>query len=68
MGEVFAAFDETLKRRVAIKAVQLHRLISAETKARFLREAQIRPASTIPISAVFMTTSPSVAATGWCSS
>jgi len=41
MGEVFAAFDETLKRRVAIKAVQSHRLISAETKARFLREAQI---------------------------
>ena len=44
MGEVFAAFDETLKRRVAIKAVQSHRL-----------------------SVVSMTTSPSVAVTGWCS-
>jgi tetratricopeptide (TPR) repeat protein/tRNA A-37 threonylcarbamoyl transferase component Bud32 len=41
MGEVFAAFDETLKRRVAIKAIHAQRLISADTKARFLREAQI---------------------------
>jgi serine/threonine-protein kinase len=41
MGEVFAAFDETLKRRVAIKAIHAQRLITPDAKARFLREAQI---------------------------
>ena len=41
MGEVFAAFDETLKRRVAIKAIHAQRLIADDAKARFLREAQI---------------------------
>lgn len=41
MGEVFAAFDETLKRRVAIKAIHAQRLITDDAKARFLREAQI---------------------------
>jgi hypothetical protein len=41
MGEVFAAFDETLKRRVALKAIHASQLISSDAKARFLREAQI---------------------------
>ena len=41
MGEVYAAVDETLRRRVALKAVRRDRLLDSETKARFLREARI---------------------------
>src|SRR5262245_43073638 len=41
MGEVYVGFDETLKRRVALKAVRHEQRLQAESKIRFLREAQI---------------------------
>ena len=41
MGEVYAAVDETLKRRVALKAVKAEHRLSAVSKARFLREARL---------------------------
>lgn len=41
MGEVYAGVDETLKRRVALKAVRAEHRLSPDAKARFLREARI---------------------------
>ena len=41
MGEVYAGLDETLKRRVALKAIRAEQRLNAQAKARFLREAQI---------------------------
>ena len=41
MGEVYAGVDETLKRRVALKAVRAEHRLSPIAKARFLREARI---------------------------
>ncbi len=41
MGEVYVGIDETLKRRVALKAVRPEQRLQAESKTRFLREAQI---------------------------
>jgi tetratricopeptide (TPR) repeat protein/predicted Ser/Thr protein kinase len=41
MGEVYAGFDETLKRKVALKSVNPAHRLSAQAKARFTREAQI---------------------------
>ena len=41
MGEVYAGIDETLKRRVALKAIRSEHRLNAQAKARFLREAQI---------------------------
>ena len=41
MGEVYVGVDETLKRRVALKAVHSGQRLQAESKTRFLREAQI---------------------------
>jgi eukaryotic-like serine/threonine-protein kinase len=41
MGDVYAGYDETLGRRVALKAMRSERRLSAEAKARFLREARI---------------------------
>ena len=41
MGEVYAGVDETLKRRVALKAIRAEHRLNAQSKARFLREAQI---------------------------
>lgn len=41
MGEVFVGYDETLKRKVALKAIRGERRFDAEAKARFLREARI---------------------------
>jgi eukaryotic-like serine/threonine-protein kinase len=41
MGEVYAGFDETLKRRVAMKAIRAEHRLNEHTKTRFLREAQI---------------------------
>ena len=41
MGEVYVGLDETLKRRVALKAVHSEHRLQAESKTRFLREAQI---------------------------
>jgi serine/threonine-protein kinase len=41
MGEVYAAVDETLGRRVALKAIRADRRLAPEARARFLREAQI---------------------------
>ncbi|MBA3886278.1 MAG: serine/threonine protein kinase [Acidobacteria bacterium] len=41
MGEVYAAVDETLRRRVALKAIRAEHRLNPESKARFLREAQI---------------------------
>src|SRR5262245_39429138 len=41
MGEVYVGFDETLKRRVALKAIHSEHRLHAQSKTRFLREAQI---------------------------
>ena len=41
MGEVYAGLDETLKRRVALKAIRGRASPECQAKARFLREAQI---------------------------
>ncbi len=41
MGEVYAGLDETLERRVALKAIRADQRPSATAKARFLREARI---------------------------
>jgi len=41
MGEVYVGWDETLKRRVALKAIHGAQRFDAEAKARFLREARI---------------------------
>ena len=41
MGEVYAGFDDTLKRRVALKAIHSEHRLQAESKTRFLREARI---------------------------
>ena len=40
MGEVFVGFDETLQRRVALKAIRDERRLDTEARARFLREAR----------------------------
>ena len=41
MGEIYVGYDETLKRKVALKAIRNERRLDAETKARFLREARM---------------------------
>ena len=41
MGEVYAGLDETLKRKVALKAIRRDQRLSAQAKARFLREARL---------------------------
>ncbi len=41
MGIVYAGFDETLQRRVALKVVHSEFRLDADSKARFLREARI---------------------------
>jgi serine/threonine protein kinase len=41
MGEVYAAIDETLQRRVALKAIRVDKRLDEDARARFLREARI---------------------------
>jgi tetratricopeptide (TPR) repeat protein/tRNA A-37 threonylcarbamoyl transferase component Bud32 len=41
MGDVYAAIDETLQRRVALKALRVERRLDEAAQARFLREARI---------------------------
>ena len=41
MGEVYVGFDETLERKVAVKAIRSESRLSSEARARFLREARI---------------------------
>ncbi len=41
MGDVYAAYDENLKRKVAVKAISPGRGLTPAAKARFLREAQL---------------------------
>ncbi len=41
MGEVYAGYDETLERRVALKVIRAEHRLDAVSKARFLREARI---------------------------
>jgi tRNA A-37 threonylcarbamoyl transferase component Bud32/tetratricopeptide (TPR) repeat protein len=41
MGEVYSGFDDTLKRRVALKAIRAEHRLSPQARTRFLREAQI---------------------------
>ena len=41
MGEVYVAFDTTLQRKVALKAVRQDRQLNEEGRARLLREARI---------------------------
>ena len=41
MGDVYAGIDETLRRRVALKAIRAEHRLSPDSKARFLREARI---------------------------
>lgn len=41
MGEVYAGFDETLRRKVAVKAIANDRRLSESARSRFLREARL---------------------------
>jgi serine/threonine-protein kinase len=41
MGAVYVGFDETLQRKVALKAIRSEFRLDPESKARFLREARI---------------------------
>jgi serine/threonine protein kinase len=41
MGEVYAGFDETLRRKVAVKAITDSRRLSESARSRFLREARL---------------------------
>lgn len=41
MGEVYVAFDTTLQRKVALKAVRRERRLDDQARARLLREARI---------------------------
>ena len=41
MGEVYAAADDVLPRRVALKVVRPERRLDATSRARLLREAQV---------------------------
>lgn len=41
MGEVYVGFDETLERKVALKAIQAESRLKPQAKARFLREARV---------------------------
>lgn len=41
MGQVYLALDETLKRRVALKAIRADRRLDPEARARFVREARV---------------------------
>ena len=41
MGEVYAGFDDTLKRKVAVKAIGAKFRLDPQSKARFLREARV---------------------------
>jgi serine/threonine protein kinase/Tfp pilus assembly protein PilF len=41
MGEVYVAFDEVLKRKVAVKAIGAGIRLDPRAKARFLREARV---------------------------
>jgi len=41
MGDVYVAYDETLKRKVALKAIRGDQRLNAEAKARLIREARV---------------------------
>jgi eukaryotic-like serine/threonine-protein kinase len=41
MGEVYSAVDETLGRRVALKAIRPEQRLNADSRTRFLREARL---------------------------
>ena len=41
MGEVYEGFDETLRRRVALKTIRSDRRLDESSRKRFLREAQM---------------------------
>jgi serine/threonine protein kinase/tetratricopeptide (TPR) repeat protein len=41
MGEVFLGHDEVLQRRVAVKVLRAEQRLSADSRARFLREARL---------------------------
>jgi tetratricopeptide (TPR) repeat protein/predicted Ser/Thr protein kinase len=41
MGSVYVGFDETLERRVALKAIRSRSRLDPESRARFLREARV---------------------------
>jgi serine/threonine protein kinase/Tfp pilus assembly protein PilF len=41
MGSVYVGFDETLERRVALKAIRSRARLEPESRARFLREARV---------------------------
>ncbi|MFQ6109839.1 MAG: serine/threonine-protein kinase [Candidatus Aminicenantales bacterium] len=41
MGEVYVGFDDTLERKVAVKAIGAKSRLAPQAKARFLREARV---------------------------
>ena len=41
MEQAYLALDETLKRRVALKAIRADRRLIPEARARFVREARV---------------------------
>ena len=68
MGEVYTGYDETLKRRVALKAIRDERRLDPEPRrASCARPASCR-SSTTPTSAASMNSSRATTATSWCSS
>ena len=41
MGDVYEGIDETLERKVAVKAIRAKSRLDPQAKARFLREARV---------------------------
>ena len=66
MGEVYAGLDETLKRRVALKAVRAEYRLNARPRRASSGKRRFSRTSITRTSAASTTTSRAATATGWC--